>query len=153
MEKWKWLEVCHGSHRRRLSEWYLWALGEAVPGGQEENRSLGNVWVTSKKLCRALSCSLLFILLLMCGKMAWSATALSPCALRLSHSQCCSPGDQSGEVVCHLRLSMLKTPKRGCLHCRRIACPSVFSERHVLQFPNSLKSVCDGADSVSWSWF
>lgn len=56
MEKWKWLEVCHGSHRRRLGKCYLRALGEAVPSGQEENGS-SNVWVMSKKLCRALSCS------------------------------------------------------------------------------------------------
>lgn len=123
------------------------------PSGQEENGSSSNVWVTSKKLCRALSCSLLFIPLLLCGKMARSAPALSPWAPRLSHHQHCPPGDQPGEVVCHLRLSMLKTPKQGRLHCRRIACPSVFSDMHGLQFPNGLESVCDDADSVSWCWF
>lgn len=104
---------------------------------------------TFKKLCRALSCSLLFIPLLMGGKMARSDPALSLWAPRLS-----PPGDLSGEVVCHLRLSLLKPlPKQGCLHCRRVACPSVFSEVHVPQFPNGLKSVCDNADGVSWSWF
>lgn len=107
----------------------------AVSGGKQ---GLSNVWVMSRKLCRALGRSVLFTPLLLCGKMAQSAPALSPWAEQLSHYSTAfltglGTWCVTGGCPCW------KPSGKGVSVA---GVPALPSEAQVLQFPKVLESVC-----------
>lgn len=111
----------------RVTQMEAWKM-VSLSSQRSHPQWLGGKWVLEQCLCNVLETPQSFKLLsaVYSSAAVWqgglSAPALSPWAQRLSQQECCPPGDQSGEVVCHLRLAVLKTPPQGCLHCRRIAC-------------------------------
>lgn len=115
----------------------------AVSGGK---RGLSNVWVMSRKRCRALGCSL-------CSSAAvWEDGPVSPCPVPVGCTaeplqQC--PPDWAGDTCVTGSCPCWKPPGRGvCV----AGVPVLPSEAHALQFPEVLESVCGDADSVSWCW-
>lgn len=87
----------------------------AVSRGKQ---GLSNVWVMSRKLCRALGCSVY-------SAAVWKDGPASSCPVTMGCTaeplQHCPPA-QAGDVLCHWELSM---PPRQRGLCCRSTCPAI----------------------------